>query len=421
MAILIVLVLLSHAFATPIFLDENWKSGFITINKQYDIFYWLFRSRLNTKRPPLILWLGEGPGCSSVASVLTENGPYRISDDLNLTYNSFSWNNYADVLYIDQPLGTGFTTCKNSSRIPRTQLEVARDLESFLNLFLRDHYEYYGRKFYIAGRSYGGHYVPYFANYLNNKEFDSLRLKGIAIGNGLFSYSDQMLSYPKFSYQSGLITSPFKYAGAFVSYQIARFFVGLGFSSTAYFFLTLGNAIITGIRKSFNIYDITKECIVSKDSPGIFQPICYNFTKLFDFMKRKDVLKELGVGNRTWELCSPSVFQRMLPQDVFANMSPVFENLLASHNPIKIVIFNGVNDWFCNTLGVGNFLKKLKWQNQTAFNNEPLKSWHVSGRVAGKYKSVESLSYYEVKDAGHMVSHDQPESEYDVLTRMIYP
>jgi len=46
----------------------------------------------------------------------TENGPFNfkynkenIMDPFEFEYNEFSWNNNANVMYVDQPLGTGFS------------------------------------------------------------------------------------------------------------------------------------------------------------------------------------------------------------------------------------------------------------------------------------------------------------------------
>ena len=59
---------------------------------------------------PLVLWLNGGPGATSMQGALRENGPCFIADDSNSTYfNPWSWNNEANVLYVDQPLHTGFS------------------------------------------------------------------------------------------------------------------------------------------------------------------------------------------------------------------------------------------------------------------------------------------------------------------------
>jgi hypothetical protein len=58
----------------------------------------------------LTIWLNGGPGASSMLGALQENGPCFIGDDSNSTYlNPFSWNNKANMLYIDQPVQTGFS------------------------------------------------------------------------------------------------------------------------------------------------------------------------------------------------------------------------------------------------------------------------------------------------------------------------
>lgn len=50
------------------------------------------------------------PGCSSMMGVFQENGPCRFTEnDTEPTLNPYSWNEYANMLYVDQPIGTGFS------------------------------------------------------------------------------------------------------------------------------------------------------------------------------------------------------------------------------------------------------------------------------------------------------------------------
>jgi len=57
----------------------------------------------------LVLWLTGGPGCASEVALFFENGPYTINDDLTLKQNPYSWNRVSNLLYVDQPVGTGFS------------------------------------------------------------------------------------------------------------------------------------------------------------------------------------------------------------------------------------------------------------------------------------------------------------------------
>jgi len=58
------------------------------------------------------VWLTGGPGCSSMLALFYENGPYNIKKDLSLTINPYSWNSFANLLFVDQPVGTGFSYLK---------------------------------------------------------------------------------------------------------------------------------------------------------------------------------------------------------------------------------------------------------------------------------------------------------------------
>ena len=69
-----------------------------------------FEARRSPEKAPLVLWLNGGPGATSMQGALRENGPCFVSDDSNSTYlNPWSWNNEANVLYVDQPVHTGFS------------------------------------------------------------------------------------------------------------------------------------------------------------------------------------------------------------------------------------------------------------------------------------------------------------------------
>jgi len=51
-----------------------------------------------------------GPGCSSEVALFGENGPCAVNEaGTNTTTNPYSWNSNANLLYIDQPTGTGFS------------------------------------------------------------------------------------------------------------------------------------------------------------------------------------------------------------------------------------------------------------------------------------------------------------------------
>jgi hypothetical protein len=74
------------------------------------MFFWYFESRKNPRSAPLSLYLGGGPGATSLGGVTAENGPCYLNPDSNsTTLNPWSWNNKVNMLYLDQPVQVGFS------------------------------------------------------------------------------------------------------------------------------------------------------------------------------------------------------------------------------------------------------------------------------------------------------------------------
>jgi len=83
----------------------------------------------------LVLWLTGGPGCASEIALFYENGPYQFNTDgKTLKSNPSSWNSNANLLYVDQPVGTGFS--KGASKLDRNEDQVAEDMAAFMIKFL---------------------------------------------------------------------------------------------------------------------------------------------------------------------------------------------------------------------------------------------------------------------------------------------
>ena len=92
------------------------------------MFYWLFRSRRDPDSDPVVMWLTGGPGCSSETALFYENGPIGLNDDLSLFNNTNSWTDVANVVWVDQPVGTGFSKCSSLFHFDTNEDEVAAAL-----------------------------------------------------------------------------------------------------------------------------------------------------------------------------------------------------------------------------------------------------------------------------------------------------
>ena len=105
----------------------------------------------------ILVWLNGGPGCSSLDGVTKENGPlYFSGNDLMPTLNPYSWTKLANVLYIDQPVGTGFS---DGSVPARNNAEATQYFYQWLTAFYKEFPGLASKNTYLMGESYAGIYV----------------------------------------------------------------------------------------------------------------------------------------------------------------------------------------------------------------------------------------------------------------------
>lgn len=76
-----------------------------------------------------MIWLNGGPGCSSEDGALMEIGPYRLKDNEHLEYNDGSWDEFANLLFVDNPVGTGYSYVDTDSYIH----ELTTMADNFIN------------------------------------------------------------------------------------------------------------------------------------------------------------------------------------------------------------------------------------------------------------------------------------------------
>ena len=93
------------------------------------MFYWLNYADDGVKNAPLVLWLQGGPGAGSEFAKFIENGPTDVYGNKRNT----SWTRVAHMLYVDNPIGTGFSYSKAPPQgFATTDAEIAAHLVIFL-------------------------------------------------------------------------------------------------------------------------------------------------------------------------------------------------------------------------------------------------------------------------------------------------
>ena len=88
-------------------------SGYLTVSKSKSLHYVFVESMNDPSKDPVVIWYNGGPGCSSLLGFFQENGPFVIDDDGSIYENPHPWYENANVLYIEQPAGVGYSIAGN--------------------------------------------------------------------------------------------------------------------------------------------------------------------------------------------------------------------------------------------------------------------------------------------------------------------
>ena len=130
----------------------------------HNLFYWFFRH--SDKNAPVVIWLNGGPGATSMFGLFLENGPIRVKksgpgiDDFVITSpEQGSWADTYNMIYIDQPVGTGFSYGDNYLT---DMQEGADEFLTFLREFYLKYPELKANRLFLTGESYAGKYLPLF-------------------------------------------------------------------------------------------------------------------------------------------------------------------------------------------------------------------------------------------------------------------
>ncbi|KAK5075255.1 hypothetical protein LTR64_001460 [Lithohypha guttulata] len=164
-------------------------AGLMNITDDADdgaLYFWFFPSVNPAAEKEVLIWLNGGPGCSSLEGFLQENGPVLWQyGTYKPVQNPWTWVNLTNVVWVEQPIGTGFT---QGNVTATSEKDVAAQFMGFFKNFV-DTFAMQGYTVYISGESYAGYYVPYLADaFLNANDTTYYNLSSILVYDGVYSY-----------------------------------------------------------------------------------------------------------------------------------------------------------------------------------------------------------------------------------------
>lgn len=411
-------------------------------NETSELYFWFFPSENPAASDEIVIWLNGGPGCSSLEGFLQENGPisWQYGSGPNAVYNPWTWSNLTNMIWVEQPVGTGFTQGKPTAT---SQEETAEEFLGFFKNFVKT-FGLENRKIYITGESYAGRYVPYIADAMlskNNTEFYDV--KGVLFYDPSIAEDVVLEDVPTVAFVD-------KWAGLFnfnesFTKDIHERADACGYTDYLEKHLTFppsgkipqpaNNSDVDGCslwndvlnaafltNPCFDVYAIATTCPLLWDPLGFPGSFDYVVAGTEIYFNRTAVQKAINAPIQPWAECSSGVLDKDTSEqssyEVIPRIIDALDRTVIAHGELDmILLYNGT------LLAIQN----MTWGGIQGFQSPPTEDFYVpyhedlsktslsAKGVMGKFHTERKLTYVQQALSGHMVPQYQPSSAYRQL------
>lgn len=416
-------------------LPSSMHSGYMQVEKNKFIFYVFVEAEKDPEKAPLLFWTNGGPGCSGLIGMFEEMGPLKPVEKGKLSYNKFTWSKFANIVFVEQPAGVGFSIGTTKKSLHSGDFIAAKDNLSFVNEWYKTYPEYKKNKMYLCSESYGGHYTPLWADEIikyNNKvkHSEKINLDGYFIGNPYVNYTsgwdDQVQTFWGHQRITKKLWDKYKKKGCVNATK--KKWQSKGCQSMSYKIIdSVGKINPYAISYPMCFKDQHIKLINSIKKGRKTRKIKYNpcLDKLTEkYLNRRDVQKKLNVNSTKklkWQSCSDKLKYKL--SDQWLTTVPYIDSHLGSKGPkgLRIMIMSGTNDSICGTIGTQNWISKLKNIKET---KDEWKQYFVEKQPSGyiaKYKGKDGkkFDFVTVNGAGHEVPEYKPKEAFYVVKKFL--
>ncbi|XP_014230834.1 retinoid-inducible serine carboxypeptidase-like [Trichogramma pretiosum] len=396
--------------------DNTQDWGYAEVRPGAHMFWWLYYANVTTDfaEKPLVIWLQGGPGASSTGyGNFMELGPL----DVNLNPRNHTWVRDYNVLFIDNPVGSGFSYVTSSAAFARTNAQIADDLVECMRAFYKQVPQFRNVPVYITSESYGGKMAAEFAfNWYKAEKAGSIKsnLKGVGLGDAWISPEDSVMTYAPYLLQTGMVDT----SGYFDIQRAAnrtRDAVKTNQWSLATNLWAYTENVIMRVTRNIDFYNILTKVRTSqamrvfRDNEEsakslVRETVLRDGEGLNMLMntKVKDTLKLPSI----WGAQSDKVFNSLYA-DFMKPVTQVVQRLLDETN-LKVFVYSGQLDLIVDTPGTLLWVEKMRWARYLEWKTAQRVPVVVDGVIEGYQKSSSNFAFYWINRAGHMVPADNP-------------
>ncbi|XP_061906531.1 retinoid-inducible serine carboxypeptidase [Entelurus aequoreus] len=413
---LLFVLIVGKGSTAPLVGEEVWD--YVEVRDGAHMFWWLYYAdsqSVKYQEVPFVMWLQGGPGGSgSGFGNFGEIGPL----DSDLQPRKSSWVKAASVLFVDNPVGTGFSYAERPDCYATDIDMVASDMLVLLKHFFSKMEDFQKIPFFIFSESYGGKMAAAISLEVTKAVTrGDLRCNfaGVALGDSWISPVDSVMTWGPYLYATSLLDdnglNQVKIAAEAVKDAVEQ-----QHFDKATELWSVAETVIEQNTNGVNFYNILSQESDDVSSAG---------SNLISLLARRHIaplhkqsLSQLMNGairhklgiipqNVTWGGQAEQVFSSMAA-DFMKPVVHMVDQLLTAG--VNVSVYNGQLDLIVDTLGQELWLQRLEWAGLPGFNklrwtalDDP-----ASPGVTGAFvKSFQNFSFYWILKAGHMIPSDQ--------------
>ncbi|XP_031125297.1 serine carboxypeptidase-like 13 [Ipomoea triloba] len=412
-------------------LPFHLETGYIGVgeSEEVQLFYYFIKTESNPEEDPLFLWISGGPGCSSWFGVVYDIGPLSVDAvDYNgslptLSLNPFSWTKVANFIFLDLPVGTGFSYATTPQANSSDSLQAANHGYQFIQKWLDLHPEFVSNPFYVSGDSYSGITVPMITQVISDgieAGITRINLKGYLLGNPYTTPNNNDYQVP-FAHNMGLI--PDELYESLVrnckgKYQDVNDQNLQCLKDTETF-----NQLISGIYTSHILEPI---CLDDSDSAKLTKSygLRRSVTETFKRLRNPTLLPGVKCRDDWYHLCEYWANDQSVREALYVREGTVgrwercawnvsftktVNNTVPYHASLstkgyRSLIYSGDHDMMVPTIATEAWIKTLNYSIVDKW-----RQWMVEGQVAGYTRTYSNgMTFATVKGTGHIPPEWKP-------------
>ncbi|KAL8139451.1 hypothetical protein V2J09_005472 [Rumex salicifolius] len=401
------------------------ETGYIGVGDLEEVqsFYYFIESERDPQNDPLMLWLTGGPGCSALSGLIFEIGPLAFNytdiyeQDLpTFQLNPYSWTKVANIIFLDSPVGTGYSYSKTGKGYYSTTSLSTHHIYEFLRKWLLRHSEFLKNELYISGDSYSGLPVPMgyvLGNPYTNANSDC---------NARVKYAHRVSLISDKLYESAVLYCDGKYVNADPNNaQCQKVLHAIDDPPTSMLQWDPTNYLYSGEEIDlFHNLKRRRSDLQLDDNLPEFWCRNYNYIPIYVWTNDKNVQEALHVREGSieqWVRCNKTLSG--FTTDV-NNTVPNHQRL--THKFIRALVYSGDQDLCIPYVGTLEWIKSLEVPITTNW-----RPWFVDGQVAGyttKYSNSKyRLTYTTIKGGGHTAPEYKPKEALSMIDKWLarYP